>query len=165
MNRVTADAPEGTVLFIVGMRINQLWAIHRWLPVASAMPRMLTELDKHRELGMVGTPRTLVSGRLIVVQQYWQSYDALEGYARNTDHKHLAAWRAFNTAARDNDAVGIFHETYLIGPGTHESIYVNVPRPILLADAVGQSDIASGRRTSRQRLKDVASAAAAPSQS
>ena len=93
------------------------------------MPRMLAELAKHRELGMIGTPRTLVSGRLIIVQEYWRRYDALEDYARNADHKHLAAWRGFNAAARENESVGIFHETYLIGPGTHESIYVNVPRP------------------------------------
>jgi hypothetical protein len=47
------------------MRINQLWAVHKWLPVFAAMPKMIIELIKNRQHGMIGIPRTFVSGRLI----------------------------------------------------------------------------------------------------
>jgi hypothetical protein len=38
------------VLFLIGMRINKLWKVHRWGPVAAAMPRTgrATTLDRGR---------------------------------------------------------------------------------------------------------------------
>ena len=140
------------MLFIVGMRINRLAAVHRWLPVMIAMPRMLVELARNRDLGMIGTPRTLVSGRLIMVQQYWSSYEALERYAHDAGQTHLPAWRAFNQAARRSSAVGIFHETYAVTSGNHENIYVNITEPIFMGAAVGTSAIPSGKTGSRQRM-------------
>ena len=32
--------------FALGMRINALWKLHKWWPVAQAMPRMLKELQQ-----------------------------------------------------------------------------------------------------------------------
>ena len=42
--RMTADVDGEVVVFLIGMRINRFWKIHKWLPVALAMPRMLREL-------------------------------------------------------------------------------------------------------------------------
>ena len=36
--RYTARIDEPLVVFLIGMRINQLWAVHKWMPVAAAMP-------------------------------------------------------------------------------------------------------------------------------
>ncbi len=152
--RQTATPPEGTVLFMVGMRINKLRAIHRWLPVTFAMPRMLIEQMKHREIGMIGTPRTFVSGRVVMVVQYWESAEKLEAYAKDALHSHLPAWRDFNAKARKSDSVGVFHETYIIGTHNHENISVQLPNPILLGAAVGVSPVNAARDTARQRLKD-----------
>ena len=155
MEMVLRVAPkkDGDVLvFMVGMRINKFWAIHKWLPVAIAMPRMLIELMKNRELGMIGTPRTFVSGRLIQVQQYWSSYDALESYASSQSSSHLSAWKKFNQASRGNNAVGIYHETYVVPEDSFEAIYVNVKKPLLLGSAVGVEEISKTTNTSRQRL-------------
>lgn len=151
--RETAPASHGVVLFLVGMRVNRLWAIHKWLPVTIAMPRMLVELRRNRDLGLLGTPRTFVSGRLVMVQQYWRSYEQLEAYAKDPAHSHLPAWRAFNRAARDNTAVGIFHETYVIGPANHENIYVNVGRPLLLGAATGVITVGAAAESARERLE------------
>jgi hypothetical protein len=63
--RQTPIHSEDFVLFLVGTRINQLWAVHKWLPVFAAMPKMIIELIKNRQHGMIGIPRTFVSGRLI----------------------------------------------------------------------------------------------------
>jgi hypothetical protein len=43
-SRLTATLDGDFVLFIIGMRINAPLKLHRWLPVAAAMPRMLDEL-------------------------------------------------------------------------------------------------------------------------
>jgi hypothetical protein len=39
--RMTARIDGDFVVFLIGMRINKPWRPGRWLPVASAMPRML----------------------------------------------------------------------------------------------------------------------------
>ncbi|MFB6255318.1 MAG: monooxygenase family protein [Haloplanus sp.] len=36
--RVTAEVEGDLVVFLIGMRINSLWKVHRWLPVFLAMP-------------------------------------------------------------------------------------------------------------------------------
>lgn len=56
------------VVFLIGMRINKPWKIHKWLPVALAMPRMLKELEGNRESGYLGN----ITG-LGVIVQYWRS--------------------------------------------------------------------------------------------
>ncbi len=115
------------VLFLIGMRINRYWLVWKWFPVLIAMPRMLIELKRNPELGLVGKPRLMVSGRVLMVWQYWKSFENLEGYARSADRDHLAAWRSFNRRIRDNGAVGIFHETILLGDDRVETIYANMP--------------------------------------
>ena len=126
--RFSADVgADGKVLFLIGMRFNQLWRPWKWVPVLVAMPRMLIELQKNPSLGLVGKPRTMVSGRTILVWQYWESFDKLNEYARASEHLHLPAWRAFNRSVRDNGSVGIYHETYLLSDSTLETVYGNMP--------------------------------------
>jgi len=50
---------------------------------------------------------------------------------------HKRAWRSWNQRIRDTDAVGIWHETYQVHAGEHESVYVNVP--VFGLAAAGQS--------------------------
>jgi hypothetical protein len=93
-----------------------------------------------------------------MVVQYWRSFEHLEAYARNADAAHLPAWRAFNKAVGSNGDVGIWHETYRVAPGAHESVYNNMPRYGLglageVVDAVG------ARKEARQRMKAGAAAA------
>ncbi|MDA0977967.1 MAG: DUF4188 domain-containing protein, partial [Proteobacteria bacterium] len=38
---VTADATEPFAVFLIGMRINKPWKVHRWMPVGRAMGRMI----------------------------------------------------------------------------------------------------------------------------
>lgn len=126
--RYSADrGADGAVLFLIGMRFNRLWQVWKWLPVFTAMPRMLIELQKNRELGLVGKPRTFLSGRTVMVLQYWESFEKLTAYSRSTENAHLPAWRAFNKKIRDNGSVGIFHETILLSDGSVETVYGNMP--------------------------------------
>lgn len=41
------------VVFLIGMRINKPWKVHKWLPVAMAMPRMLKQLQSDPKLGLL----------------------------------------------------------------------------------------------------------------
>lgn len=126
--RFSADVgADGKVLFLIGMRFNQLWRVWKWFPVFTAMPKMLVELQKNPELGLVGTPRSFISGRTLLVWQYWASFEQLEAYATSTSAAHLPAWRKFNQRVRDNGAVGIYHETILLSDATVETVYANMP--------------------------------------
>ena len=133
-DRYTARVDKPVVLFLIGMRINTLLAIQKWLPVAAAMPRMLAELAKKPEAGLLSY-RTYWSGRVIMVQEYWQSFDKLLAYAHDRSGQHFPAWTAFNRAIGTDGSVGIWHETYLIEPGKSECVYVNMPRFGLAAAA------------------------------
>lgn len=146
-----AQGADGSVLFLVGMRINKIFRPWKWLPVLVAMPAMLAELRRDRSLGLIGTPRTLWSGRTIVVWQYWDSFDHLERYARAGEHQHLTAWRNFNRRSRSNDAVGIFHETVLLSDRTVETIYANMPL-MGLAQVTGAVSTSSRGETAALRL-------------
>lgn len=146
--RMTAVSDEGFVLFLIGMRINNWFAVHRWLPVFLAMPKMLTELHINRTLGFHSYEMWV--GRTIILVQYWESSEKLIEYAKARDSEHLPAWRAFNRSALKSDAVGIWHETYIVAPGATENVYVNMPKfgfgkVGTLQPATGKRNSASGR--------------------
>jgi Domain of unknown function (DUF4188) len=148
--RQTATVDEDVVVFLIGMRFNRILRPWTWLPAFTAMPRMLRELAAHPELGLLGY-RTYWSGRVILAVQYWRSFEHLTAYARAADHEHLPAWREFNRTVRGSGDVGIFHETYRVGPGTAESLYANLP-PFGMGLAVGQVAVASRGQTADRRM-------------
>jgi hypothetical protein len=112
------------VVFLIGMRVNRWWKVHRWVRAAAAMPRMIRELSANPELGLLGAEAWF--GRTTIMVQYWRSMDALLDYAKNGNAEHLPAWRAFNKLVGTNGDVGIWHETYRVRPGDYEGVYVNM---------------------------------------
>jgi len=147
--RVCAEVDGDFVVFLIGMRINRPWKFWQWAPVAAAMPRMLIELAKQPELGLLHA-RTMFGFPDIVVTQYWRSFAHLEAYAKSREAAHLPAWQAFNKAIGSNGDVGIWHETYLIENGKYENVYNNMPAFGLglagrLKDATGARQEARGR--------------------
>jgi len=150
--RFAADGgADGKVLFLIGMRFNRLWQVWKLFPVFVSMPRMLIDLQKNPSLGLVGKPRTFISGRTVLVWQYWESFEKLTAYSTSADNTHLPAWRSFNKRIRDNGAVGIYHETILLSDSTVETVYGNMPA-FGLAAVTGV--VPAGRRgqTARARL-------------
>lgn len=146
--RMTAEIDGEFVVFLIGMRINKPWKVHKWLPVFLAMPRMLRELRAHPDSGFLGS---MSAGMTIV--QYWRSFDDLERYARSRDHEHWPAWVAFNKQmAASRGDVGIWHETYRVASGQYETVYSGMPPTGLgavtkLAPAAGRKESARGRMT------------------
>jgi hypothetical protein len=123
--RWTAQADKEFAVFLIGMRINKLWAIHKWLPVFNAMPKMLKELHINRELGFLSYQMWF--SRTVILLQYWESAEKLVDYAKASNSEHLPAWKDFNQKVQASGAVGIWHETYLSGPKRQENIYVDMP--------------------------------------
>src|SRR6476660_8847088 len=123
--RLTASIDGDFVVFLIGMRLNQPWRVHKWWPVASAMPRMITELHRQPELGFLHAEMWF--SRTIILVQYWRSMDQLLAYAKNKQAQHLPAWQAFNKSVGTDGSVGIWHETYTATAGTYETVYINMP--------------------------------------
>ena len=124
--RYTAQLDAPRVLFLIGMRFNNLLAVGKWFHVATAMPRMLNELHRMPDCGFLWQ-RTFLSGRMIMTQQYWRSFDDLVRYAHDKDGVHFPAWGKFNRLVGNDGDVGIFHETYQVEPGKFECLYGNMP--------------------------------------
>ena len=148
--RQTAALDDEVVVFLIGMRINRLRRVRSWLPIVKAMPRMLRELAQDPDLGLLGV-QSFWGGRTTLAVQYWRSFEHLEAFARSQDHEHLPAWREFNRLVRDNGDVGIFHETYRVGPGTAESLYGNMPR-FGLGGAVGTVPVGARGQSAARRM-------------
>jgi hypothetical protein len=155
--RYTGTIEGDFVVFLIGMRVNKPWKLHRWLPVARAMPAMLRELERAPESGFLGATQGLMATGPVAVQ-YWRSFEQLERYARDPDAEHLPAWRRFNRLVRGSGDVGIWHETYRVRAGEYETIYGNMPRIGLGRfgehHAVGSTSTAALR--SRVRAEDEA---------
>ena len=146
--RMTAKMDNSFCVFLIGMRINRLWKLHKWLPVFLAMPRMLAELQRQPNLGFMGGH--IWSGRTMLLLQYWRSFEDLTQYARQPDLAHVPAWIRFRRNVGDSGDVGIWHETYVIKEGQYESIYHNMPpfglgRVGQLVEATGHRESAAGR--------------------
>lgn len=145
--RFTAEMDDAFVVFIIGMRINRLWAVHKWLPVFKSMPPMIRELYENREIGFLdGTYHFSPRGATLI--QYWKSFEDLEHYARH-GAKHLAAWRDFNRNIGTDGTVGIYHETYIVQKGQHEALYNNMP--VFGLAKAGRHVPATGRKETASR--------------
>lgn len=160
----TAELEGEFAVFLIGMRLNKPWKIWSWFPVFLAMPRMLIELGRNPDLGMLHA-RSHFGFRNTMVVQYWKSFEALHAYAVSKDSAHLPAWKRFNQKVADNRDVGIWHETYVIEAGKYENFYGNMPpygmgRAGTLHDATGRRRSARGRlgRTDGTDQKDTVEA-------
>ncbi|MBI3607200.1 MAG: DUF4188 domain-containing protein [Nitrospirae bacterium] len=69
--RMTAEVEGEFVVFLIGMRINAFRKIHKWLPVAFAMPKMIRELSTAPASGFLGAQTWF--GNPSIMVQYWRS--------------------------------------------------------------------------------------------
>lgn len=147
-DRLTATMDGEFVVFLIGLRINKPLQVHKWLPVVTAMPRMLKELYRQPDLGFLHAEMWF--SRTTIMLQYWRSMDQLIAYAHARQSGHLPAWTAFNRGVGTDGSVGIWHETYSVGPGRYENVYVNMPsfglaRAGTVWPATGERKSAGGR--------------------
>lgn len=72
--RMTHEYDGELVVYLIGMRINKPWRPDLWLPVFLAMPKMLAELSKDKDSGLLGYRLAIGAGGPFVVQ-YWNSIE------------------------------------------------------------------------------------------
>ena len=155
--RQSHDHDGDLAVFLIGMRVNQPWRPDLWAPVFGAMPRMLTELyaakaafarGEGADLGFLDG-RTLLGAGGPTLVQYWRSVEDIYAYANASDHEHRPAMRAFYARSRRaTRAVGIWHETFAVPEGAHESLYLAMP-PTGLGKAFGVTSDLRRRRPAR----------------
>ncbi|MDE9367834.1 DUF4188 domain-containing protein [Luteipulveratus sp. YIM 133132] len=160
VERLTHSHDGELAVLLIGMTVNRPWRPDQWLPVARAMPRMITELYANKAaaergeqewLGFLGA-RSLVGGRGPTVVQYWRSAEDIYRYAGDVGREHRPAWKAFYERARRHpDAVGVWHETYAVPAGGHESIYFGTP-PMGLGAVTGLVPVRRRGETARERI-------------
>ena len=158
--RVTHGYEGELAVFLIGMRVNRWWRVDQWLPTALAMPKLITELYAAKAAAESGAGkhpgflghRLLIGGRGPTLVQYWRTVEDVYRYASSPDHEHRPAWAAFNTRARKaTGSVGIWHETFAVPAGGHESIYVSMP-PTGLAAATTVVPVARRGESARERI-------------
>lgn len=149
--RVSAEIDGDFVVFLIGMRVNRPWKPHRWLPVFFAMPRMLAELKRHPEMGLLHVEQRIANPFAPLIVQYWRSFEQLEAFARSKDATHFPAWVKFNKSVGSSGDVGIWHETYLVRAGDYESVYNGMPL-CGLAKAGRAVPASGGKQTAAMRL-------------
>ncbi|GAA0607806.1 hypothetical protein GCM10009001_26420 [Virgibacillus siamensis] len=87
--------------------------------------------------------------RTMVMITYWRSEEDLLAYSKG--QKHLKAWKNFNRKIGNTDAVGIYHETYVVPAGKYEAIYGNMP-VYGLAKTAKHMPVTAEIRTAKKRL-------------
>ncbi len=124
--RFTARTDESFVVFVMGVRVNRVFAFRAWVGVMLSLRSMLRELREKPETGYLGGHAHFCR-RGVTLFQYWNSYEELEKYSRNPDDAHMPGWQKFNRRVRKSGSVGLWHEAYFVGPGCYEAVYADVP--------------------------------------
>jgi hypothetical protein len=141
--RKTVKNDRDLVVFLIGARINKWWLLPLSLPILAKMRSMQKELLADPNSGLMGI--TSLGGGDV---QYWRSVEHLMSYADDKSKVHQPATQRFFQKIFRNEAIGIWHETYVVSAGNYECIYTNMPRLGLgktaeLVDAKGT--LATGR--------------------
>lgn len=162
----STHAHDGDIaVFLIGLRINRIWRPDLWVPALAAMGPMIGELYAAKAAaeegggehpGFLGHRSLLGAGGPTVVQ-YWRSVDDIYAYAHDPDRAHRPAWKAFYERGRTSaGAVGVWHETYAVPAGAHESLYISM-KPTGLGAATAASTDRTRRRHARLGPRDGAS--------
>ena len=160
MDRVTHAYDGPLAVFLIGLRVHKPWKRRIVQQAATAMPRMIMELEQNKaaaergeaeHLGYLGS-RSTVHLMATTMIQYWRSVEDIYAYAGSTGHAHRPAWLEFYRLAGDDpSAVTIWHETYSLAEHGAESVYSG-PRPLGLAAIAGTLPVRRRGDTARQRM-------------
>jgi hypothetical protein len=106
-------------VFVFGMRLNRLRGLPRFVWGLRVLRSVLRDLDAHPEHGFLAG-QVYRAGRTLIAVQYWESFDALDAWARDHRLPHRKPWQQYLREALGDEAMGLWHETYLASPGSWE---------------------------------------------
>lgn len=123
---VTARLPGEFAVVVVGIRLNRWWRLDHWLWARRAMRGLMRDLASDPSWGLLGS--TEWSGpRFLTIVQYWRSFEDLVRWSRVPRGAHRTVWTEYTRRLAAAGTVGIWHETYVVGPGRYETVYTNMP--------------------------------------
>jgi hypothetical protein len=123
---VTARLPGEFTVVVVGIRLNRWWRLDHWLWARRAMRGLAKDLASDPSSGLLGSQEW--SGpRFVTIVQYWRSFEDLVRWSRVPKGAHRTVWTEYTRRLAESGSVGIWHETYVVGPGRYESVYTNMP--------------------------------------
>lgn len=150
VGRFSARLEGPVTVFAIGMRVNRLWAVHRWWKPTINTLRMWRHVQAHGPDGYLGG-YLYVYWRGVGMMQYWQDVDHLLAMAHDATQPHLSAWRQLVAQTGHDQTFGYWHETYSVVPGSVEAIYGSMPR-FGLAAATTHEPIRAATESARSRL-------------
>ncbi|MGM0716614.1 MAG: monooxygenase family protein [Halobacteriota archaeon] len=147
--RVATELEGDFVGFRIGRGVHRLWKVREWFPIFRRIPKVLDELESDPHSGLLahdGKPRI----RNHEFVRYRQSLEKLREYALDPDAPHAPVVKSINRITKESDAVGIWHETYVMRGDGYEAIYHHMPVTGLgkagtLHPATGLRKTATGR--------------------
>ncbi|WP_265447570.1 DUF4188 domain-containing protein [Flexivirga meconopsidis] len=160
---MTTHAHEGELaVFLIGMTVRKPWRVDQWARVGAAMAKMQLELQRNKAAADRGEAQWLgflggyncVGPRGPVVVQYWRNAEDIYRYANDARRVHRPAWLELYRKAhgqKHDGGIGLWHETYAVPAGGHESAYGNLP-DWGLAKATGSIPLSRRGRTARERM-------------
>ncbi len=149
---VTARLPGEFVVVVLGIRLNRWWRLGDWLWARRSMRRLFRDLEADPSWGLLGYQEW--SGwRHLTTVQYWTSFEDLVRWSRVPKGEHRTVWTEYTRRLAASGSVGVWHETYVVGPGRYETVYTNVPptglgRVAPRETAIRRLGTAAGRRKS-----------------
>lgn len=154
VDKLTHDKSRGeVVVFLLGMRVNKFWRPDAWLPVFIGQARMLRELSRDPNSGLLGH-RTTIGRDGGTSIQYWTDTESLYRYAADAARLHKPALVQYYRKERTaKGAVGIWHETFKVAAS--ETIYGDMP-PIGMGAALGLVPVTKSMSTAARRLAATA---------
>lgn len=145
---------DEVVVFLIGARVHRWRKVRSWFPIFVAMPRMLIQLAKNPDLGLLHA-KVYRAGRDVLVVQYWRSVEDLGRFAKDPSLTHAPAWAAFNRDAAGSGDIGIWHETYRVPADHIETRYGNLA-PFGLGKALGvRGRFGAPRNNTHQKMNET----------
>lgn len=125
-DRMTAELDGGFVIYINGMRLNKLRAVHKYLLAGLKAAQMFKELEQDPDSGFLGYLPAYMSLRSGAAIQYWRSLEDIRRFAQDPDDLHVPAWKWYNETVGNNGELGFWAELYVIDEGNYETFYRNM---------------------------------------
>jgi len=150
--KYTSKPEAPFVVFIFGMRINNILFFWLWLPFLIRLIRIVSRLRNYRESGMMNA-HLFFSGMSLGVIQYWDSFDKLEVFAKDNNDLHMPNNKKYKKTVGKSGFVGIWHETYLVEHDKFETMYYNMPKWGLARATNHHIEVPVVQEQARQRLE------------
>lgn len=109
--RMAAETDGDFVIYVNGMRLNKLRAVHRWLIAGRKLAAMFDRLAADPDSGFLGYQPAFMGLRTGAAIQYWRSLDDLLRFAHDGADLHVPAWTWYDEAVDDGGGVGFWART------------------------------------------------------